>query len=251
MITDVPVKTELRPLKALWKEAFGDTDAFIDSFFETAYSADRCCCLTEKGQLTAALYWLDCALEGNKIAYIYAVATAREFQGRGLCRELMRRTHRQLEEKGYAGAVLVPGSESLFRMYEKMGYRACSGVREFSCKAGDVPEKMRQLSTQEYARLRRQLLPPGGVIQEGENLPYLAAQASLYGGEGFAVALVTDGKELRCMELLGDATRAPGIVKALNAQQGHFRVPGQDKPFAMYYSISEAAPPDYFGLAFD
>ena len=29
-------------LRELWKKAFGDTDEFLDLFFSTAYSPDRC-----------------------------------------------------------------------------------------------------------------------------------------------------------------------------------------------------------------
>ena len=35
-------KPEDRPrLTALWQEAFGDTTAYIDAFFETAYAPER------------------------------------------------------------------------------------------------------------------------------------------------------------------------------------------------------------------
>lgn len=250
MITDVR-KPELSQLKQLWSEAFGDPDSFIQLFLDTAYSPTRCRFRMVDDSLAAVLYWLDCTLDGKKLAYIYAVATAKEFQGRGLCRQLMEQTHHDLKTMGYSGAVLVPGSESLFRMYEKMGYDICSHVREFECGAGAAPAQMRRLTQEEYAALRRNLLPKGGVVQEGENLPYLAAQAQLYGNESFCAALVQDGHLVRCMELLGGEEWATGILAALGAKTGWFRVPGDDKPFAMYCPLAGEAAPSYFGLAFD
>lgn len=251
MITEASVRPDIAQLKQLWKEAFGDPDCFIDIFFETAYSPERCHFLMKEGQLAAALYWLDCSLGERKLAYLYAVATAEAFRGRGLCRALMEDTHRYLKQQGYAGAVLVPGSEGLFRMYEGMGYKVCSGIREFECEAGEMPAPMRQLTHDEYASLRRELLPVGGVIQEGENLTYLGAQMQLYSGKDFIAALIVDGKDIHCSELLGNANAAPGIVAALGAEKGKFRTPGNEKPFAMYHPLSFGEAPAYFGLAFD
>lgn len=251
MITEAAVRPDITQLKQLWKEAFGDPDWFIDLFFETAYSPQRCRFLMKEGQLAAVLYWLDCAMGQQKLAYLYAVATAKAFRGKGLCRELMEDTHQYLKQQGYAGAVLVPGSEGLFRMYEGMGYKVCSGIREFECEAGEMPAPMRQLTHDEYASLRRELLPVGGVLQEGENLTYLGAQTKLYGGKDFVAALMMDGKEIYCPELLGNADAAPGIVAALGGDRGRFRMPGNEKPFAMYHPLNLRELPAYFGLAFD
>ena len=251
MITDALQKADTQQLKTLWKEAFGDTEEFIDTFFEIAYSPDRCRFVMMDGQLAAALYWLDCSLGEEKLAYIYAVATAKTFQGRGLCRKLMELTHRDLKTMGYGGAVLVPGSESLFRMYGKMGYGVCATVREWDCTAGQESAAMSRLTEGEYAALRRRLLPKGGVIQEGESISYLAAYAQLWGGDDFCAALVRDDDRVYCAELLGNADLAPAILAALGAKTGRFRAPGNEKPFAMYHPLNGNRAPDYFGLAFD
>ena len=70
-------------LKELWHLAFGDGLEFIELFFGTAYAPERCLYLTEDGQVTAALYWLDCSYQDQKQAYIYAVATHPEHRGKG------------------------------------------------------------------------------------------------------------------------------------------------------------------------
>ena len=95
-------------LKALWKTVFGDTTAFIDSFFRIAYSPDRCRYMEENGEAICALYWFDCSYEGGKLAYIYAVATHPEHRKKGLASQLLRQTHDHLQQLGYAGTVLKP-----------------------------------------------------------------------------------------------------------------------------------------------
>ena len=253
MIIDRPTPELLPALRTLWREAFRDTDEFLDAFQRTAMSADRCRCAVVDGCLAAALYWFDCSCGGYPVAYVYAVATAKAFRGRGICTALMEDTHRQLERLGYEGAVLVPGSESLFGMYEKMGYRSCCGVRSFVCGAAPEDVPLYRVDKEEYARLRRQLLPEGAVVQENENLDFLATMADFYAGQGFLLAAHKTGDRLEGIELLGNEGAAPGILEALGCAEGSFRTPGDGEPFAMYRPLggSKLAMPTYFGLAFD
>lgn len=236
-------------LKKLWKQAFGDTDAFIDTFFSVAYSPDRCRYLIEDGELAAMLYWFDCSCNGEKLAYLYAVATDQAFQNQGLCRKLMAQTHTYLQSQGYAGAILVPGSKALFRLYEKLGYRTCCYVTNITCTAG-TPIPLHPITTEEYAVLRRALLPTGGVLQEDAALALLAATAKLYAGDGFILAATLEDGTCHIHELLGRADPA-GITAALGAAEGIFRTPGTDTPFAMYCGFTAAPAPGYFGLALD
>lgn len=249
MIIDRPQDT--KPLRQLWKQAFGDTDAFLDSFFAFGFSPNRCRQLSIDGNVVSALYWFDCSYNGKKIAYLYAVATDKAFRGRGLCPMLMEDTHRHLQSLGYAGALLVPVSESLFRFYEKLGYRTCSTVSEFTCAAtGSIA--MRSVTAQEYATLRQDFLPPGSVALEGSMLNFLKEQYIFYAGEDFALCAASEGETLIAAELLGNVSAAPGITAALGKRQGRFRTPGAGKPFAMYRSLScEADMPSYFALALD
>lgn len=249
MNIDHPAKDQIPALRALWKCAFGDDDAFLDDFFRTAFYADRCRCISAENEIAAALYWFDCSYTHGKIAYIYAVATHPNHRGQGLCRQLMADTHALLAQLGYAGAVLVPGEPGLFAMYEKMGYRHLSGMDSFPAVAGDaIP--LRQVTPEEYAAARNTLLPPGGIRQEKENLAFLSTFAKLYAGDSFILAAADSGETLVGIELLGDPSAASGILAALGKTTGIFRAPG-GKPYAMYYPLSDTPAPGYFGLAFD
>lgn len=251
MRIDFPRPDQVPQLRRLWQLAFGDSVAFIDQFFQTGYAPERCRCVTVDGQAAAALYWFDVSCEGQKMAYIYAVATHPDCRGKGLCRALMEDTHALLVSQGYAAGLLVPDGDSLRRMYAKLGYRDCSNVSEFTCAAGEaVP--VRAVAVEEYAALRRKLLPDGGVVQEGENLSYLENYARFYAGTDFLLAAVPDGEALYGAELLGNRDAAPGILRALGYASGRFRSPGDDVAFAMFRPlIPDAKPPRYLGLAFD
>ena len=238
-------------LRNLWKKAFGDTDEFLDLFFSTAYASDRCRCIAEGNEVQSVLYWFDCFLEDQKIAYIYAVATDPACRGRGLCRKVMEDTMEVLTDRGYAGAILLPQEEWLIAMYAGMGFEPCTTVTEQWYPAGEeIP--IRQIDETEYAALRRKMLPPGGVIQEGENMTFLAGMAKFYKGENFIAAVTTDGEEIWCPEFLGDSGAVPGLVKTLGFPAGRARMPGKSRQFAMFRLLTkEGKKPDYFGLVFD
>jgi len=252
MIIDKPTPSQLPALRALWKQAFGDPDDFLDCFYRVAFSPERCRCVIKGGSLAAVLYWFDCGWEGKRLAYLYAVATDTAFRGQGLCRELFANTHDHLRALGYHGCILVPNTPGLFSLYGKFGYRACSYVREFTCAAAGPATPLNAIDKDRYAALRRQYLPENSVLQEGEALSLLDTQASFYAGDSvLLVAAPYEGK-LVVSELLGDPETAPGILTALGYSEGKFRVPGSQKPFTMYYSLTkETAMPGYFGLALD
>lgn len=251
MRIDYPRQEQLPQLQRLWKEAFRDTDATVDAFFHTAFAPDRCRCVTVDGRVAAALYWFDCRCYGKPIAYLYAVATERSFRRKGVCRKLMEDTRRLLTELGYWGILLVPGDKGLVRMYEGMGYQHCCGIGEFSCRQSGSSLPLRSVSGAEYARLRREKLPMGGVIQERENLSFLETQAELYAGDGFLVAVAKATNSFLALELLGDREAAGDILTTLGKKEGVFRTPGNDRYFTLYLSLQNLPMPEYFGLAFD
>ena len=252
MRIDHPSVHHHKQLRQLWQDAFGDSDAFLDSFYRTAYDPLRCRCVFLGEEVAAVLYWIDCTLEDQKLAYIYAVVTHPAHRGKGLCRALLSDTHALLAARGYAAAVLVPQKETLRTMYAGMGYENCGGLAEFACAAGESAIPVRAIGPEEFAVLRRSLLPAGSVLQEGAGLSLLAQQLRFYTGTGFLLAGYQEKDILYAVELLGDPAAASGILKALGCREGHFRTPGTDRLFAMFHPLQAGiAPPDYFGFAFD
>lgn len=230
--------------KALWSAAFGD-DGWIDSFFRTAYRPENTLVIFRDGQLAAGLAWMQTSCQGRKLAYLYAVATAPEYRHQGLCRELMTNAQETLAARGYDGSVLVPADDGLRRMYAAIGYRNFGGVGNLTLPAG-TPVPLREVTPEEYAALRRNYLPRGGIVQEDGAIEYLAESAKLYAGNGFLLAATEDEP----MELLGNASQAAGIVGALGKDRGTFRLPGTS-PFAMFRPICDDSwTPAYFGLDF-
>ena len=246
------MNVDLTQLQSLWQQAFGDTADAIDAFFKTGFSPDRCHYILENGRPVSALYWLDCTLDGQKFAYLYAIATEEAHRGKGLCRRLMTETHEILRKQGYAGAVLVPAEPELFSLYEKLGYRHAATVRDFTCEAADTPATLTPIDARQYEKLRLQRLPAGSVLQEGAALDFYATYGQFYAGDDFLLACYVEAGKLFAQEILGSDALCSQILCALGAEEGSFRTPGSENPFAMYCPLQENCPvPQYLGFTLD
>lgn len=252
MIVTNPSDMLIPQLRRLWKVAFGDEDDFLDLFFSTAFSPDRCRCIQENGQLLAAHYWFDVSFDGQKMAYLYAVATDPDHRGKGLCRALMADAQAHLTSLGYEGILLVPQDKGLRHMYRRMGFDDITTVTEFTAPPEDTDLPMRRLTAAEYELRRRAYLPEGSALQEGISIRFLSEMALFFEGTDWLAAVTLQGDVLRCQELLGNPDTAYGIVAAFGCREGHFRIPGADTPFAQGVKLSGNCHfPSYFGLAFD
>ena len=235
-------------LKQLWKIVFGDTDFFIDTFFDVAFSQDRCRYFTENGEIVSALYWFDCHYEGGKLAYIYAVATHPDHRGKGLASRLLEETHNHLKAQGYAGCVLKP-AKGLFPFYERLGYVTSGYIRRFPAESGNSPAAIRQLSAGEYGLLRKAFLPANSVIQEGKTLDFLETFALLYASDD---ALFCIGKEEPVFfEYLGNPHSASGILATLGINHAKIPTFGSDTPFTMYHPLNCTKIPGYLGITLE
>ena len=256
MITEIahPGPAQITALRSLGKEAFGDDDAFLDRFFSTGFHPQRClCALCAEDPLTA-IYWFDCTLRGEKADYLYALATRQHAQGRGIARQLLHRVHDLLKARGYAAALLVPGSRQLAGWYQREGYEYQGSVREFSCIASPQAAPLRPVTAAEYGALRNQYLPAGSVVQGREALEFLETQAKLYAGDNYLLAVQhTLWDTVVVPEYLGDPQSAPGVLAALGHPKASFRTPGSGEALVMFRPLTEMPiqPPTYFAFPFD
>ena len=250
MIIEHPACKDVPALRSLWKEAFSDTDAFIDLFFDRGFAPERSLTVKEGENVLAALYWFYCAWEENQSAYIYAVATKKEHRGKGICRAMMDRLHEDMEKMGRS-TVLVPVDENLRTFYARMGYGNFGGMDEEIYHPKGTPVLAQKLSVTDYMQKRKGLLPEGGIVQEGEVLPFLESMLTFYGGESWLLAGYQDGGKWIFPEFLGDIALLPGILNTLEIPFARVCTAGE-RPFAMYRGATELQElPRYFAFALD
>lgn len=249
MNIDAPSAQLYPGLKSLWQQAFGDPMSFIDGFFETGFSPDRCRCLTKDSQVAAALYWFDAEFYGEKFAYIYAVATEKAHRGQGLCRQLMENTHAHLQRNGYCGAVLVPAETGLWDYYGTMGYRKFGSIRNFTATAGAENAHLEEISAAQYSQERKSYL--SDPLCEEQAITFYGTWGRLYQGPDFLLAAARDDRLLYVQEFLGNPEKAPAVVAALGCDRGQFRTVGDCEPCGMYLLFKNIPVPAYLGFPLD
>lgn len=249
MIIDNPRPEHLEALRRLWRQAFGDPEEFIDSFFAAGFAFDRCRCVFREGQPVAAVYRFDGTWQEKKVAYLYALAVEKDHRGQGLSRLLLADTHAALQRSGFSGAVLEPATELLRGYYERLGYRSFGSRQEKIFHAAGEPVQWCELGRLGYEQARKELMPAGGICQAGALTEFLQTQAVLCGGDGFVAAV--SRQEPAVLEFLGPEEKIPGLLQALDMKQPVVRMPGKEQR-AMYLSFDDDIQlPAYFGLPMD
>ena len=243
MIIKHPEKENIPGLRSLWRATFGDTDAFLDSFFTSAFAENRCLCALEDSRILAAVYWFDCSWEDRPVAYIYALAADSDLRGQGIGKQLMENAHRVLKEQGYLGVCLVPGEEWLKGYYEKLGYRSFGFARN-DCIEAEGSAWITEIEAEDYRQERNRILK-GAVLHSKQTFDFLERFCGFYAGENFLLCGALEENTLYIQEFLGACRNLPGILTYLGAEKAVYK-----QLQAMYLPLNEeTALPSYFGIS--
>ena len=253
MIIDFPTESLIPSLKALWQDAFGDDDEFTLNFFSLGFSKERSLCAIEGGELVGALYWFDMEHCSGKIAYIYGVATANAFRGKGIGSLMMKEANKLLNSHGYSYITLVPAEKGVISFYEKLGYKICASIDETEFSASDKQASYRQDAAADYFTERRKYTDDSSPTLKNEGFIFLASLVDFYVGDDFVSAVRKDSKNFFAVEFLGNTDKASDFISALGFRRGVVRTKGAEAPFAMYLPLTDNKNPpfSYLGFAFD
>lgn len=107
----------------LWKEIFGDEEEFILSFMQNYYTKSNMLYIEEDGRLLSMLHLIPFDLNGHKVGYIYAVATAHNARGKGLASQLIKKAIAKAKEEDLAAVITLPADEKLHTFYNRFGFK--------------------------------------------------------------------------------------------------------------------------------
>ena len=245
---------ELPALQALWTRCFGDGPAVSGAFWDRFPPEEHTRIVAGDG-VEAMASWMPVSLAGEAGAYVYAVATAPEHRGRGLCRALMGELEAALAAEGITFAALCPAEASLYAFYAKMGYEAAFFRRTWQTPAGDREIALTPVEPDEYGALREQYLQAPHCVWKEAALAYLQATGTRFYQipDGCAaVASLPDGKN-RIVELLGPEENAAALCRSLGAASAEVSTPGMElaQGMAKPLRFGQKIPPAYLGFAFD
>ena len=277
---------EVPQLQELFRLCFGDGPAYSDQFFNYFYRPEEFLVLREEGQLRAMGGLLPLTLtepDGRQVkaAYLYALATHPDHQGKGYARTLLTYAHFYL--RGKRDCLLsVPARPDLHPFFQKMGFAECFPVLEGELlppAASTEEGQARALDGAAYDALRESLLAGTHHVSYGPFAGLQKRLCDLSGGallalelpEGPGCAAVEHWEGTAFIKELICPPQAVSSALALIARTvpaGHYLLrapvrPGApdalvSRPFGMviwYDPIAarrwEGAGAPYLGLAFD
>ena len=115
---------KLETLKQMWKEVFGDTETYLQMFFETIYQEENTLTIIEDNKLVAMLYMIPYTIcrqgQMQTAVYLYALATKKEQRKHGYMTKLIEEANRIAKERGAVCTFLQPENESLYSYYKHL-----------------------------------------------------------------------------------------------------------------------------------
>ncbi len=209
---DVPAQ------RALWKLAFGDSDAYLDNFYSAYYRPERVLVLEEEGAVRSMTAWFDTTfvvpgLGEYRAAYLYAVATHPDCRGRGLAGELLAGADGFFRSLRIPAVTTVPAEPSLHSFFGANGFRECFRLAQRILSPEELPPPgedapPRPAAPAEYKAVRDAILagyPHPYVIYPEDALAYQAGCCAL-GGGGLFVGETARGPFCLCAEGDGQGT---------------------------------------------
>jgi len=165
----LPLAPEHRAgFRAVWREAFGDEDAYIDAFWDRFFRPGGGAAAVEDGNVLSAGLLLEgfslClpAQAKRPLGYLYALCTASAAAGRGYGRRVTAEIEALSRAAGNGHCCLAPAEPWLFAYYRDLGFFPFARERRAVYAPGDLPspagEPPRPLDAADYNALREQLL---------------------------------------------------------------------------------------------
>ena len=118
--------------RELWHEVFGDDREFIDLFMTEVYRPENMFICEEQGRVVAMLHIVEMATSLGRAGYLYAIATAADYRGRGCASRLIGQALDVMRQRGYDVAMLIPASDELKGYYARFGFEDIAFPIDFS-----------------------------------------------------------------------------------------------------------------------
>lgn len=120
------METKKQKIASLWKTCFGDTDEFIQFYFDHKYSDENALLHEENGQPLAALQMLPYPMtwDGTTIcaSYISGACTLPEARNKGVMSRLLGEAFHTMYQRELDLSFLIPAETWLYGYYQKTGY---------------------------------------------------------------------------------------------------------------------------------
>lgn len=263
-------------LMDIFNICFPNEEDFCRWFFKNIFSAENTLVDIENNSIRAMAEEIDCYIEGlGEATYLYAVATLPQYRGKGICRRLIERSHREDIKKGKAASILIPGSSNLFGFYEKLGYKKSAFISEREVYAPSHDQnadnyfaentvKTGEINAEDMIKIYERELSCGSYIKRDK--AFFETQKDMFkkfggGCKGlfekdtplaYCFYSFDDDNNIFFDEVMGCQKNIlmEKILSELKAHKGKFRSTGGTKPLGMAY-FYKTEKPFYMNLMYN
>lgn len=117
---------DLQEIKSMWEYCFGDTEIFMNYYFDYKYKCENTLVVEERSRVISSLQLNQYKIKINEniydASYVVGVSTLPEARGIGAMKDLMSTALNELYDKNQVVSILMPID---YRLYRKFGYEHC------------------------------------------------------------------------------------------------------------------------------
>ena len=118
-------RTKREEARRLWQLCFGDSDEFLDRYFDRLYREEDVLLAEEGSKAIGHLQFPELSLSLGEATlpagYVVAVCAHPDHRGKGIMRPLLHEALRREKARGDVVSVLLPAEEWLYRYYTSVG----------------------------------------------------------------------------------------------------------------------------------
>jgi predicted GNAT family N-acyltransferase len=113
--------TEVNDLKALYHEAFNDSEGYLNYFFSQKYRADNVIFIKDHNEIVSALHLvkkqLICQDMSYELPFVVAAATRQSHRNHGLMKKIISQSFKELYNRKIALCALSPFDDAFYRPF--------------------------------------------------------------------------------------------------------------------------------------
>lgn len=130
-MTDINIKhpedKDIKILKKLWIETFGDTEKYVNLVFKRYYNPEYCLVAYDQESIVASLIGIPYyfIINGSclKGLYLCGLLTNKDYRNRGIMSEMIMKVSEICDENFMSLLFLIPADDHLRNYYYKLGFR--------------------------------------------------------------------------------------------------------------------------------
>lgn len=138
--------TEMEEVKKLWKDCFGDTDAYMQFYFTWKTKDNEILGIYQEDQLVSMLHLnpYQVSIHGNvyQSYYVVGVATETSYRKQGLMRKVLEHSIQAMNEERVPFTYLMPASEAIYLPFD---FRIITHQRRMSYPMEDLRRQEREV----------------------------------------------------------------------------------------------------------